>query len=66
MAKIDLPETNTVGNVIAGIAGAFLVDNVAMGGAVTKALPAELVALVAFVVFGGVTYFVYKLVKKNN
>ncbi len=66
MAKIEIPETNTVGNVIAGVAGAFLVDNIAMGGAVTKVLPAELVALVGFVVFAGVTYFVYKLVKKNN
>jgi hypothetical protein len=66
MAKIEIPETNTVGNVIAGVAGAFLVDNIAMGGAVTKVLPAELVALVGFVVFAGVGYFVYKLVKKNN
>jgi hypothetical protein len=66
MAKIEIPETNTVGNVIAGVAGAFLVDNIAMGGAVTKVLPAELVALVGFVVFVGVGYFVYKLVKKNN
>ncbi len=66
MAKIEIPETNTVGNVIAGVAGAFLVDNIAMGGAVTKVLPAELVALVGFVVFAGVAYFVYKLVKKNN
>jgi hypothetical protein len=66
MAKIEIPETNTVGNVIAGVAGAFLVDNIAMGGAVTKVLPSEIVALVGFVVFAGVGYFVYKLVKKNN
>ena len=66
MAKIEIPETNTVGNVLAGLALAFLVDNVAIDGAVTKTLPAEFVFIVAFVIFAGVTYFGFKLAKKNN
>jgi hypothetical protein len=66
MAKIEIPETNTVGNVLAGLALAFLVDNVAVNGAVTKTLPSEFVFIVAFVVFVGVAVFGYKLAKKNN
>jgi hypothetical protein len=65
MAKIDIPDTNVFGNVIAGAAFAFLVDNVALGGAVTKVLPAEFVALVGFVIFVGMGIFGYRLAKKN-
>ena len=65
MAKIEIPETNAFGNVIAGAAFAFLIDNVALDGAVTKVLPAELVALVGFVIFVGVGIFGYRLAKKN-
>lgn len=66
MAQINAPDANTTGNVLAGIAAAFLVDNVAMGGAVTKTLPAEIVAFVAFIVFAGVVTYVYKQAKKLN
>jgi hypothetical protein len=66
MANIPTPDTTTIGNILAGIAVAFLVDNVAMGGAVTKALPAEFVAFVGFIVFAGVTTYIYKQAKKLN
>ena len=66
MAQINAPDTNTIGNVLAGVAVGFLVDNVAMSGAVTKTLPADFVAFVAFVVFAGVAYYVFKQAKKLN
>jgi hypothetical protein len=66
MAQINAPDTNTVGNALAGVAVAFLVDNVAMGGAVTKTLPSEIVAFVAFIVFAGVATYIYKQAKKLN
>lgn len=55
-----------IGNILAGLALAFLVDNVAMSGAVTKVLPPELVAIVAFVIFAGVCFYGYKQAKKLN
>jgi hypothetical protein len=66
MAQINAPDTNTVGNVLAGVAVAFLVDNVALDGAVTKTLPSEIVAFVAFIVFAGVSVYIYKQAKKLN
>ena len=66
MAQINAPDTTFIGNALAGIAVAFLVDNVAMGGAVTKALPAEFVAFVGFIVFAGVLVYVFKQAKKLN
>ena len=66
MANIPTPDTTTIGNVLAGVAVAFLVDNVAMGGAVAKTLPADFVAFVAFVVFAGVAFYVYKSAKRHN
>ena len=66
MPQINTPDTNSIGNVLAGVAAAFLIDNVAMGGAVTKALPAEFVAAVGFIVFAGVALYVYKQAKKLN
>ena len=66
MAQINAPDTTFIGNALAGIAVAFLVDNVAMGGAVTKVLPAEFVAFVGFVVFAGVLVYVFKQAKKLN
>jgi hypothetical protein len=62
MKNIDLP---TIGNALAGLAAAFLVDAVALNGAVAKTLPSELVAMVAFVIFAGVTVYVYKAAKRN-
>jgi putative Ca2+/H+ antiporter (TMEM165/GDT1 family) len=56
----------TIGNVLAGLALAFLIDNVAMGGAVTKILPPEIVAIVAFVIFAGVCWYGYKVAKRAN
>lgn len=55
-----------VGNVLAGIALAFLVDNWAMSGAVTKTLPEGFVAFVGFVIFGGIAVYGYKQSKKLN
>jgi hypothetical protein len=66
MAKIDLPETNTIGNVLAGLALAFLVDNIALGGAVSKVLPSEIVALVGFVIFIGAAIYGYRAAKRLN
>lgn len=65
MANITLPETNTIGHVLIGVAFAFFVDNVAIGGAVTETLPADFVFLVAFVIFAGAVIFGYRLGKKN-
>jgi len=66
MANVNLPETNTIGNVLAGLALAFLVDNVALDGAVTKVMPSELVALVGFVIFVGAIVYGYKAAKRLN
>lgn len=66
MAQINTPDTAFIGNALAGVAVAFLVDNVAMGGAVTKVLPSELVAAVGFIVFAGVLVYVFKQAKKLN
>jgi putative Ca2+/H+ antiporter (TMEM165/GDT1 family) len=55
-----------IGNVLGGLALAFLLDNVAMGGAVTKTLPAELVAVIGFVIFAGAALYGYKQLKKLN
>jgi hypothetical protein len=63
MKNIDLP---TIGNALAGLALAFLVDNVALDGAVTKALPESFVALVGFVIFAGATYYGYRVAKRSN
>ena len=55
-----------IGNILAGLALAFLVDNVAMGGVVTKVLPGEIVGIIGFVIFAGVTFYGYKQAKKIN
>jgi hypothetical protein len=62
MKNIDLP---TIGNALAGLALAFLVDNIALNGAVTKALPSEFVAMVGFVIFAGACFYGYKAAKRN-
>jgi hypothetical protein len=66
MAQINAPDTNTIGNVLGATALAFLVDRVALDGAVAKALPAEAVAVLAFVIFAGVFVYGYKQLKKLN
>ena len=63
MKNIDLP---AIGNALAGLALAFLIDNIALNGAVTKALPEGFVALVGFVIFAGATYYGYKQAKRLN
>jgi hypothetical protein len=55
-----------LGNILAGLALAFLVDNIAMGGVVTKVLPGEIVGIIGFVIFGGVCLYGYKQAKKLN
>lgn len=59
-------DQTTIGNILFGLAAAFLVDKVAMGGAVSKVLPEEIVFLVAFVVAIGVFVYAYKQAKKLN
>lgn len=66
MAQPQLPDTNTIGNALAGLALAFLIDNVALDGAVTKALPEEFVVMVGFVIFAGAAYYGYKAAKRSN
>jgi hypothetical protein len=63
MKNIDLP---TIGNALAGLALAFLIDNIALNGAVTKALPEGFVALVGFVIFAGACYYGYRAAKRSN
>lgn len=55
-----------IGNVLAGAALAFLVDNIAMNGVVSKLLPGEIVGLVGFVIFAGAAVYGYKLAKRSN
>ena len=55
-----------IGNILAGLALAFLVDNVALDGVVTKVLPGEIVGIIGFVIFAGVTFYGYKQAKKIN
>ena len=55
-----------IGNILAGLALAFLIDNFAMGGAVTKALPSDFVAFVGFVIFAGAAFYGYKAAKRAN
>ena len=62
----DKDRIELAGNVLGGLALAFLVDKVAMSGAVTKTLPPEVVAIIAFVIFGGVCLYGYKQLKKLN
>ena len=55
-----------IGNILGGLALAFLVDNIAMDSTVTKALPGEVVGAIAFVIFAGVALYGYKQLKKLN
>lgn len=55
-----------VGNVLAGLALAFLIDNIAMAGAVTKTLPEGFVAFIGFVIFAGALVYGFKQAKKLN
>lgn len=61
--NIDLP---MIGNILAGLALAFLVDNIALDGVVTKTLPEGIVALVGFVIFTGAVVYGYKAAKRAN
>lgn len=63
-----MPKINEVfiGNALAGLALAFLVDNIAMNGVVTKTLPAGIVGFVGYVIFAGVVLYGFKQAKKLN
>lgn len=68
MAKqVNVPDINinTIGCVLFGLALAFLVDNVALDGAVTKTLPEGLVVFVGLLIFIGFTVYGYKLAKRS-
>lgn len=66
MANIPTPDTNQVGNALAGLALAFLVDNVALDGTVTNLLPPVVVGIVGFVIFAGAVVYGYKAAKRAN
>ncbi|MEH6743894.1 hypothetical protein [Hyphomonas sp.] len=68
MAEIKTPDISLtgVGNVLFGLAAAFLVDNIALDGVVTSALPDVVVGFVGFVIFAGVALYGYKQAKKLN
>jgi xanthine/uracil permease len=55
-----------IGNILGGLALAFLIDNLAMDGVVTKTLPGEVVGAIGFVIFAGVALYGYKQLKKLN
>lgn len=61
--NIDLP---LIGNILAGLALAFLIDGVALGGVVAKSLPEGFVAFVGFIIFAGATVYGYKAAKRAN
>jgi len=63
MKNVDL---TTIGNGLAGLALAFLIDNVALNGVVSKTLPEGLVAIVGFVIFAGAAFYGYKAAKRAN
>ena len=68
MAQITTPDVslNWFGNVLGGLALAFLVDNVAMDGAVTQMLPDAVVGFVGLFIFTGVTVYGFKQLKRLN
>jgi hypothetical protein len=68
MAQIKTPDISLtgIGNVLAGLALAFLVDNVALDGAVTQMLPAPLVGFIGLFIFAGITVYGYRQAKKLN
>lgn len=68
MAKIETPDISVtgLGNVLAGLALAFLVDNLALGGAVSSVLPEGFRAALGFIIFAGAVYYGYKQAKKLN
>lgn len=66
MAQINTPDTNMIGNVLGATALAFLVDRIALDGAVAKTLPTEFVSVLAFVIFAGVFVYGVKQLKKLN
>lgn len=63
MNKIDLV---MIGNILGALALAFLIDNIALSGAVTQTLPDEIVSLVAFLIFAGAAVYAYKQLKRLN
>jgi F0F1-type ATP synthase assembly protein I len=69
MAKqVNLPDVNlnTIGCILFGLALAFLVDNVALDGAVTNTLPKGLVVFVGLLIFIGFTVYGFKLAKRQG
>jgi hypothetical protein len=68
MAEIKTPDISLtgIGNALGGLALAFGIDNILMGGTVTGFLPDVIVGSVAFVVFAGAAVYGYKQLKKLN
>jgi hypothetical protein len=68
MAAIEVktPSLTWIGNVLFGLACAFGVDTILIGGAVTKYLPDEIKFLIGFVIFIGVMVYGYKAAKRLN
>lgn len=55
-----------IGNILAGLALAFLVDRLALGGAVAATLPSGLVEFVGLLIFAGAAVYGYRWAKKAN
>lgn len=66
MAQVKIPDINlnTIACALFGLALAFLVDNIAMDSAVTKALPEPLVVFIGLLIFIGFTIYGFKLAKR--
>jgi hypothetical protein len=64
--SVPLPNLTGVGNVLAGLALAFGVDNILMNGTVTGFLPDPVVGFIGFVIFAGAAVYGYKQAKKLN
>ena len=63
---VKVPNFNALGNVLAGLALAFGVDNILMNGTVTGFLPDPVVGFIGFVIFAGAAVYGYKQAKKLN
>jgi len=68
MAELKVPDMSItgIGNILAGLALAFLVDNLALDGVVTQSLPDVIVGLTGYLIFAGFAFYGYKQAKKAN
>lgn len=66
-AEVNLSSLVTpIGNVLAGLALGFLVDQIALGGTVADTLPPALVEFVGLLIFVGAVVYGFRMAKKAN